>query len=178
MNKRKRGAAQLAGWLIIGAATLVFLKWQNDDIDAVSIVPVPFILDSATVPRRLDSIPRPFARLKAPVALAPRKNPAPPLPTKLRAEPGQPVPVSITAYCLKGRTRMGTGVREGVIAAKAAHEIAGVALNAANETNTKIADLNQRIADTIAPREQHDDTQKTVHESNDILGTLVEKQTP
>jgi len=109
---------QLAVWLVIGAATLMFLNWQNDDIDGDSIVPIPFLLDSVAAPVKLESYPpKPFARLKAPIVLAPRKSPAPPSPTKLRAELGQPVPVSITAYCLKGRTRMGTGVREGVVAA-------------------------------------------------------------
>jgi len=36
---------------------------------------------------------------------------------RLRAEPGQPVAVSVTAYCLLGRTRTGTQVREGIVAA-------------------------------------------------------------
>ncbi|MEO7361968.1 MAG: 3D domain-containing protein [Gemmatimonadaceae bacterium] len=116
-SKRTLGAAQLTVWLVIGAAALAFLQWQNDDIDGDSIVPIPFLLDSAAAPGTFESFPKPFARLKAPITLAPRKDPAPPSPTKLRAEPGQPVPVSITAYCLKGRTRMGTGVREGVVAA-------------------------------------------------------------
>lgn len=124
---------QLVVWLFIGAAALAFLKWQNEDINGDSIVPVPLIvqgdsiapvplilppiLDGATAPGKLDSIPKPFARLNAPVVLAPRKDPAPRLPTKLKAEIGQAVPVTITAYCLKGRTRMGTPVRDGVIAA-------------------------------------------------------------
>lgn len=117
MNKRKRSTAQLAVWLLIGSAALVFLKWQNDDIDRDAAAPIPSMLDSGVAPATLESIPKPFARLKAPIILAPRKAPDLPIPKKLRAEPGQPVPVSITAYCLKGRTRIGTAVSDGVVAA-------------------------------------------------------------
>lgn len=114
---RKLGAAQLAVWVVIGAAALAFLKWRNNDIDSDTIAPVSFLLNSATAPARVDSFPKPFARLTAPMMRARRKEKAPALPTTLKAQVGQPVPVTITAYCLKGRTRMGTPVRDGVIAA-------------------------------------------------------------
>jgi 3D (Asp-Asp-Asp) domain-containing protein len=34
-----------------------------------------------------------------------------------RARPGEPIPVELTVYCLKGRTRRGRWVREGIVAA-------------------------------------------------------------
>lgn len=114
---RTRGATQLAVWLVIGAAALAFLYWQDDHIDRDSAQARPIAPDSSLKPGKLDTLPKPFAKLTAPAGLRPKKTIAPVSPTKLRAEPGEPVPVVITAYCLQGRTRMGTGVREGVIAA-------------------------------------------------------------
>ena len=113
---RTPGATQLAAWLVIGAVALTLLKWSNDDIDADSMKPIPFLLDSATTPAR-DSLPKPFARLRAPIVIIPRKPLTPPRPAGLRAEPGEPIAVSITAYCLQGRTRTGTLVRDGIVAA-------------------------------------------------------------
>lgn len=114
---RTPGPAQLAIWFIIGAAALAFLKWRNEDIERDATLPIPFILDSVQASGKLDSLPKPFARLKAPLVLVPRKNPEPPRPAKLKAEFGETVAVSVTAYCLPGRTRSGTLVREGIVAA-------------------------------------------------------------
>ncbi len=114
---RTPGATQLAVWLVIGVGALTFLKWSNDNLDADSPRPAPFLLDSAPPTIRVDSLPKPFASLKAPVMRLPLKRLPRTQTTKLRAEPGQPVQVSITAYCLQGRTRTGTRVRDGIVAA-------------------------------------------------------------
>jgi 3D (Asp-Asp-Asp) domain-containing protein len=66
--------------------------------------------DSATRSRRFLA-----TRLLSPRILAPR---LPALKGLLgRATPGQPVQVTLTAYCLKGTTRRGLPVREGIVAA-------------------------------------------------------------
>lgn len=115
---KQSSVVQLLLSLTLGTAALVFLKWQNSDIDADSAGLTPLLVDSAAVARRRDSLPKPFARLKAPAIVAPKPvNPAPRKPARLMAELGEPVQVSVTAYCLKGTTRSGTGVREGIVAA-------------------------------------------------------------
>jgi 3D (Asp-Asp-Asp) domain-containing protein len=65
---------------------------------------------------RLDTLPKPFAALRAPRLLPPRfitkaKT------ERLRALDGTPVQVTVTAYCLTGTTRLGHPVREGIVAA-------------------------------------------------------------
>ena len=97
----------------------MFLKWRQDDINVNSAQFLPLILDSVAVARRTDSLPKPFAKLKAPVVIMPRPAAAAAAkrPTRLKAQPGEPVAVSITAYCLRGTTRTGTQVRDGIVAA-------------------------------------------------------------
>ena len=88
---------------------------------------------AAPAPRR--TLPRPFAakpargaadsaarttrylatRLLSPRIIVPRLPAIKGLMT--RARPGEPVQVTLTAYCLKGTTRRGLPVREGIVAA-------------------------------------------------------------
>ncbi|MEP6833179.1 MAG: 3D domain-containing protein [Gemmatimonas sp.] len=113
------GVAQLAVWLVIGAAAYAFLKWRDEHVDRDGVPPIASVLDGVapSPPRSLDSLPKPFARLKAPMVFAPRTKPVPPRSLTLRPEPGQPVSVVVTAYCLRGRTRIGTRVHPGIVAA-------------------------------------------------------------
>jgi 3D (Asp-Asp-Asp) domain-containing protein len=76
---------------------------------------------------RLSALPKPFAALR--LAASPLIMPRLRLPRAIgpsfpalrsllaRARPGQPVHVMLSAYCLRGRTRRGTEVRPGIIAA-------------------------------------------------------------
>jgi 3D (Asp-Asp-Asp) domain-containing protein len=52
-----------------------------------------------------------------PLLVRARRPAKPPAPKPERATAGTPVRVQITAYCLRGLTRSGTEVREGIIAA-------------------------------------------------------------
>ncbi|MBC8088431.1 MAG: 3D domain-containing protein [Phycisphaerae bacterium] len=114
---KQSSAIQLLLSIALGTAALVFLKWQDQDIESNSTQLIPLIVDSALVSRRSDSLPKPFAKMKAPVLLVPRPVPPVKRPARLRAEPGEEVPVAVTAYCLRGTTRSGTPVREGIVAA-------------------------------------------------------------
>ncbi|GEM_PF-2458020 len=118
---KRSGAIQLLVSLALGTAALLFLKWRGEALDADTAQLMPLILDSVTDARRTDSLPKPFAKLKAPLLIVPRRGSPPPAavkrPPRVRAEPGEPIPVSITAYCLRGTTRTGTQVRDGVVAA-------------------------------------------------------------
>jgi 3D (Asp-Asp-Asp) domain-containing protein len=116
---KQSNAVQLLFSLALGSAAFVFLKWRDNDIEAASARLMPFMMDSVAVARRTDSLPKPFARLKAPVVIVPTPQATADAkrPLRLRAEPGEPVPVSITAYCLRGTTRTGTQVRDGIVAA-------------------------------------------------------------
>jgi 3D (Asp-Asp-Asp) domain-containing protein len=76
----------------------------------------------------LDSLPRPFAEMRA-LLTSPLLMPRLRLPRLLtrdvaavrdlerRATPGEPVHVVMSAYCLRGTTRSGTSVRTGIVAA-------------------------------------------------------------
>jgi 3D (Asp-Asp-Asp) domain-containing protein len=76
---------------------------------------------------RPGGLPKPFAALR--LAASPLIMPRMRLPRVLdprfpalrsllaRARPGQPVQVMLSAYCLRGRTRRGTHVRPGIVAA-------------------------------------------------------------
>jgi 3D (Asp-Asp-Asp) domain-containing protein len=115
---KQSSAVQLAVAIALGTGAFMFLRWRNSDIETEAAEFVPVIVDSLPGPRRLDSLPKPFARLKAPLVVVPKPpSIAMKLPPRLRAEPGEPVPVSITAYCLRGTTRTGTQVRDGIVAA-------------------------------------------------------------
>lgn len=114
---RQPSAVQTLVWIALGGLAVLFLKWRDRDIEQEASQPIPLLFDSAANPARLDSLPKPFSRMKAPLILVPRRSPAPAPALKLRAEPGETVPVSITAYCLGGRTRSGTAVRDGIVAA-------------------------------------------------------------
>lgn len=114
---RQPSAVQTLVWIALGGLAVLFLKWRDRDIEQEAMKPIPLLFDSAASLGRLDSLPKPFSKLKAPVALTPRRATPSSRPLKLRAEPGESVPVSITAYCLGGHTRTGTSVRDGIVAA-------------------------------------------------------------
>ncbi|MEO7995918.1 MAG: 3D domain-containing protein [Gemmatimonadaceae bacterium] len=114
---RQPGAVQTLVWIALGGLAVLFLKWRDRDIEQEAAQPIPLLFDSAANVSKLDSLPKPFARMKAPILLTPRRTESAARPLKLLAEPGETVPVSITAYCLSGRTRTGTTVRDGIVAA-------------------------------------------------------------
>jgi 3D (Asp-Asp-Asp) domain-containing protein len=104
--------------------------WQHGPVHVLAERPslaTPEV-PKVTPPRSsLTGLPKPFAalrlaasplimpRLRLPRAIAPS---FPALRSLLaRARPGQPVHVMLSAYCLRGRTRRGTEVRPGIIAA-------------------------------------------------------------
>ena len=104
--------------------------WQHGPVHVVAERPPAAKPEEPKVERpkaSLTGLPKPFAalrlaasplimpRLRLPRALAPS---FPALRSLLsRARPGQPVHVMLSAYCLRGRTRRGTEVRPGIIAA-------------------------------------------------------------
>lgn len=114
---RQPGAVQTIVWIALGGVAFLFLKWRDSEIDQEARQPIPLLFDSTAFPGRLDTFPKPFSKLKTPLILAPRRSTPPARPLKLRADPGESVPVSITAYCLMGRTRTDTPVRDGIVAA-------------------------------------------------------------
>lgn len=119
---RNQGAVQTIVWIALGGVAILFLKWRDRDIEREATRPIPVLLNNKLFPGRIDSLPKPFAKLKSPFGTftaAPRRAvvaPAP-RPFKLRADPGERVDVSITAYCLSGHTRSGTRTRDGIVAA-------------------------------------------------------------
>jgi 3D (Asp-Asp-Asp) domain-containing protein len=103
--------------------------WRHAPVVVVAArppAPRPVVAAPRREPRTRD-LPRPFEalrlassglimpRLALPRVLSPR---LPALRSLLtRARPGEPVHVRLSAYCLRGRTRRGTHVRPGIIAA-------------------------------------------------------------
>jgi 3D (Asp-Asp-Asp) domain-containing protein len=103
--------------------------WQHAPVAVLAArppVPPKEVVKPRPAPRTRE-LPRPFAalrvatsglimpRLALPRVLSPR---LPALRSLLtRARPGEPVHVRLSAYCLRGRTRRGTHVRPGIIAA-------------------------------------------------------------
>jgi 3D (Asp-Asp-Asp) domain-containing protein len=93
----------------------------------VRVVATPPVDSPAAPTRTRPPLPRPFAglrpfgsplimpRLKLPRVLTPRL--AELSSAFARARPGEPVAVTLTAYCLRGTTRRGRPVRAGIIAA-------------------------------------------------------------
>lgn len=103
-------------------------EWLHRPVHVVaSAPPPPRAVAAAERPAGPRELPRPFAamklassglimpRLALPRVLSPR---FPALRSLLtRARPGEPVHVRLSAYCLRGRTRRGTVVRPGIVAA-------------------------------------------------------------
>jgi 3D (Asp-Asp-Asp) domain-containing protein len=113
----RAGATQTVIWVALGILSFLFLKWRDDDIEGDAIRLNPAVTDSGVAVRHLDSLPKPFERLRAPLFITPRKIPPKPKVARLRAQRGDSVPVSVTAYCLQGRTRSGRAAKEGTAAA-------------------------------------------------------------
>jgi 3D (Asp-Asp-Asp) domain-containing protein len=106
--------------------------FEPDSIAKPAPVPAVAVAAPAPVERRSKAsraveLPRPFARridrqarFLATSLTSPRRF-VPKLPALkgmlARAKPGVPVTVTLTAYCLKGTTRRGLPVREGIVAA-------------------------------------------------------------
>lgn len=93
----------------------------------VEVLATPADSIAARAPSWRDRLPKPFAalrgfasplimpRLRLPRALTPDFPALRAL--AARARPGQPVTVTLTAYCLRGTTRQGTQTRAGIVAA-------------------------------------------------------------
>ena len=115
---RRLDTTQFLVWIALGAVAFMFLKWRQAALPELTArVEAPEL--SGRVPLgRLDSLPKPFSRLRLPGTSLPRSSPvAPSVTRRIRAEPGEPIAVSVSAYCLRGSTRLGTTVREGIVAA-------------------------------------------------------------
>ena len=109
---------------------LVVGEFLHRPVHVVASAPPPpprAVATAPTKPAGPRELPRPFAamklassglimpRLALPRVLSPR---FPALRSLLtRARPGEPVHVRLSAYCLRGRTRRGTVVRPGIVAA-------------------------------------------------------------
>ncbi|MDF1503248.1 3D domain-containing protein [Roseisolibacter sp. H3M3-2] len=105
------------------APVAVVGDWRHAPVGVVAARP-PAPPKPKAEPKEL---PRPFAALR--LASNPLLTPRLALPRVLhprfpalkslltRARPGQPVQVRLSAYCLQGRTRRGTYVRPGIVAA-------------------------------------------------------------
>ena len=109
---------------LVHAPVFVRAELEHAPVRVLAAPPV----DSPAPPRpHARSLPRPFAdlrafasplimpRLKLPRVLTPRL--AELSSAFARARPGEPIAVTLTAYCLRGTTRRGRPVRAGIIAA-------------------------------------------------------------
>ncbi|MEP6780137.1 MAG: 3D domain-containing protein [Gemmatimonadaceae bacterium] len=111
------GGAQTLVWLALGIAAFLFLKWRNENIETDAWDISPLVIDSIPALARVDSAPKPFMNLRSPLVLK-RKNPEAVIRRlPLRAQDGDSIPISVTAYCLNGRTRSGTQTEDGIVAA-------------------------------------------------------------
>ena len=111
------GGVQTLVWLALGIAAFLFLKWRNENLETDARDLSSLVLDSIPTLARVDSVPKPFENLRSPLVLK-RKNPdAVVRRLPLQAQDGDSIPISITAYCLNGRTRSGTKTEDGIVAA-------------------------------------------------------------
>ncbi|MGZ8411507.1 MAG: 3D domain-containing protein [Gemmatirosa sp.] len=104
-------------------------EWQHAPVPVLATRPpaLPRVAERSRARPAAGELPRPFAalrlassglimpRLALPRVLSPRFPALRSLMT--RARPGEPVQVRLSAYCLRGRTRRGTLVRPGIVAA-------------------------------------------------------------
>jgi len=107
------GAAAI--WFITHPAKRSLLPAREVTIDSVASTMQQ--LDSATTGADTAAIPGPFSalpRTRIPSALIPRGRLFRSIEERARA--GERIAVSVTAYCLQGRTRRGNLVRDGIIA--------------------------------------------------------------
>jgi 3D (Asp-Asp-Asp) domain-containing protein len=86
--------------IVAGVSLGVWNARQGNDPQYSDIAPVAGIAEVLLEP----------VLVRAP-RLFPRRGPTD------RARPGEPIPVELTVYCLKGRTRRGRWVRDGIVAA-------------------------------------------------------------
>ncbi|GLC28449.1 3D domain-containing protein [Roseisolibacter agri] len=109
------------------APVLVVGDWLHHPVHVKAVAPPVVAVRKAAARPGARELPKPFAALKLassglimprlalPRVLSPR---LPALRSLLtRARPGEAVHVRLSAYCLRGRTRRGTVVRPGIIAA-------------------------------------------------------------
>jgi 3D (Asp-Asp-Asp) domain-containing protein len=101
--------------------------WQHAPVAVRAVRPPAPKPAAAAEPPGARRLPRPFTTVR--LAATPLIMPRMALPRVLhprfpalrsllsRARPGQPVQVRLSAYCLRGRTRRGTFVRPGIVAA-------------------------------------------------------------
>ncbi len=111
------GAVPTIIWLAAGVAALLFLKWRDAHIEAEAAALPALMLDSVPLFARTDSLPKPFTKFRAPLVLKRHHSEALVGKAPVRAEVGDSVAVTITAYCLRGTTRTGTNAELGVVAA-------------------------------------------------------------
>ena len=113
----RTSVVQVVFWITLGGLAFVLLKRRNDDIDRNTLRLATVIADSSRTLRALDTLPKPFEKLKAPALVSPRKVPEKAKAARKQPTPGDAVTVTVTAYCLSGRTQTGLAPREGIIAA-------------------------------------------------------------
>ncbi|GJG87972.1 hypothetical protein tb265_31530 [Gemmatimonadetes bacterium T265] len=121
--------APLADTIARHPPVVVTSEWWHDPVEVLATPADSIAADGATAhpPSRRDRLPRPFAalrsfasplimpRLRVPRALTPDFPALRAL--AARARPGEPVTVTLTAYCLHGTTNQGTRTRAGIVAA-------------------------------------------------------------
>jgi 3D (Asp-Asp-Asp) domain-containing protein len=118
-QRRRRQRVRTATYLVAGAAAWWFITHPSrvqgpppadvtaaDSIEAAATAGA----DTATVPPPVERAPSPTV----PPALVPKRRLFRSLEERARA--GERIAVSVTAYCLQGRTRRGNPVRDGIIA--------------------------------------------------------------
>lgn len=108
------------------APVTVTSEWWHDPVEVLA-GPDDSAAAAPRVPDWRDRLPRPFAALRgfaSPLIMPRLRFPralTPDFPVlralAARARPGQPVTVTLTAYCLHGTTRQGTATRAGIVAA-------------------------------------------------------------
>ncbi|MBC7843311.1 MAG: hypothetical protein H7099_13405 [Gemmatimonadaceae bacterium] len=113
-KRRRRQRIRIAIELAVGAAAIGFVlhptafpqvRQPDEIVDSV-------LTDSIDAARDTTALPAPIGRL--PGGLVPRGRLFRSIEERARA--GERIAVSVTAYCLQGRTRRGNLVRDGIIA--------------------------------------------------------------
>lgn len=126
---RRRQQIRIATYLVVGAAALWFIRHPAPFPEPPAPVVAPGDTsvadslardsagagDTAAAPVPFDALPRvPLPKVLVPKVLVPNRRLFRSIEERARA--GERIAVSVTAYCLQGRTRRGNLVRDGIIA--------------------------------------------------------------
>ncbi|MES3034497.1 MAG: 3D domain-containing protein [Gemmatimonadota bacterium] len=123
-RRRRRQQARIVTYVVVGSAAYWFITHPSPFPTA----PAPVVTSADTLAadstvrdsvRARDTVPRPLVvprlpRLPLPASVVPNRTLF--RSVEVRARAGERIAVSVTAYCLQGRTRRGNLVRDGIIA--------------------------------------------------------------